>query len=66
MDFSLGEDERAFVQDVRRFLQAHPPAEFPHDGMDAGYGSGAHSKPFLRALAEQGWLSMTWPRARRG
>jgi 3-oxocholest-4-en-26-oyl-CoA dehydrogenase alpha subunit len=30
--------------------------------MDAGYGSGAHSRAFLRALAQQGWLSMTWPR----
>jgi len=66
MDFSLGDEERVFVQEVRRFLHAHPPAAFPHDGMDAGYGSGAHSRPFLRALAEQGWLSMTWPRALGG
>jgi hypothetical protein len=31
--------------------------------MDAGYGSGAHSRAFMAALAERGWLAMTWPRA---
>jgi hypothetical protein len=62
MEFGFSADELAFAEDVRRFLAEHPPARFPHDGMDAGYGSGAHSRPFLRALAEQGWLSMSWPR----
>jgi 3-oxocholest-4-en-26-oyl-CoA dehydrogenase alpha subunit len=62
MDFGFTIDEQLFAEDVRRFLREHPPHEFPHDGMDAGYGSGAHSRAFLRALAAQGWLSMTWPR----
>jgi alkylation response protein AidB-like acyl-CoA dehydrogenase len=30
--------------------------------MDAGYGSGAHSHAFLHQMAQQGWLSMCWPR----
>jgi hypothetical protein len=34
--------------------------------MDAGYGSGAHSREFLSALARQGWLSMCWPKAYGG
>ena len=33
--------------------------------MDAGYGSGAHSRAFMRALGAAGWLSMGWPRALR-
>ena len=63
MDFAFTPEEQAFAADVRGFLRAHPPQSFPVDGMDAGYGSGAHSRPFMRALAEQGWLSMCWPKA---
>ena len=63
MDFEFSPDEQAFAEEVRGFLRAHPPERFPVDGMDAGYGSGAHSRAFLRALAERGWLTMTWPRA---
>jgi alkylation response protein AidB-like acyl-CoA dehydrogenase len=66
MDFGFTAEERAFADEVRRFLDAHPLERYPIDGMDAGYGSGAHSRAFLRALAEQGWLSMTWPRAHGG
>jgi hypothetical protein len=62
MEFGFSAEELAFAEDVRRFLVEHPPASFPHDGMDAGYGSGAHSRPFLQALAAEGWLSMSWPR----
>jgi alkylation response protein AidB-like acyl-CoA dehydrogenase len=63
MEFGFSASELAFATEVREFLHAHPPASFSHDGMDAGYGSGAHSHAFLRALAGQGWLSMGWPRA---
>jgi hypothetical protein len=30
--------------------------------MDAGYGSGAVSRGFLRALGAEGYLRMAWPR----
>jgi alkylation response protein AidB-like acyl-CoA dehydrogenase len=63
MDFAPTPDERAFAEEVRRFLRAHPPESFPIDGMDAGYGSGPHSRAFLQALGAQGWLSMCWPKA---
>jgi alkylation response protein AidB-like acyl-CoA dehydrogenase len=61
MDFGLSGPEQAFADEVRAFLRAHPPDTFPEDGTDAGYGSGAHSRPFTRALGERGWLSMGWP-----
>ena len=63
MDFEFSPDEQAFAHEVRAFLVTHPPETFAVEGMDAGYGSGAHSRPFLRALADQGWLTMTWPRS---
>lgn len=66
MDFGLSPAEQAFALEVREFLRAHPPETFPIDGTDAGYGSGAHSRAFTRALGERGWLSMAWPREHGG
>jgi hypothetical protein len=63
MDFARTAEEEAFAGQVRAFLRTHPAESFPPDGMDAGYGSGAHSRPFLAALGDQGWLSMCWPKA---
>ena len=62
MEFGFTMEEEAFREEVRQFLRDNPPERFPEDGMDAGYGSGAHSHDFLRQLAVPGWLSMTWPR----
>lgn len=62
MEFGFTTEEQAFREEVRQFLRDHPPEGFPEDGMDAGYGSGAHSHAFMRKLADQGWMSMTWPR----
>ena len=61
MEFAFTADEDAFAREVRRFLTEHPPEAYPLDGVDAGYGSGAHSRAFMRALGAQGWLSMCWP-----
>lgn len=63
MEFSFSAEEQAFRDEIKQFLRDHPPETFSHDGMDAGYGSGAHSHEFMRALGAHGWLSMTWPRA---
>jgi alkylation response protein AidB-like acyl-CoA dehydrogenase len=63
MDFAVSADDEAFAAEVRRFLADHPPDRVPIDGMDAGYGSGAHSRPFLQALGARGFIAMTWPRA---
>jgi 3-oxocholest-4-en-26-oyl-CoA dehydrogenase alpha subunit len=62
MDFAFTADERAFAEEVRRFLREHPLEHFPLEGMDAGYGSGAHSRAFMQALGAQGWLNMSWPK----
>jgi len=61
MEFAFAADEEAFAREVRRFLAEHPPDQYPLDGVDAGYGSGAHSRAFMRALGAQGWLRMCWP-----
>jgi alkylation response protein AidB-like acyl-CoA dehydrogenase len=61
MNFDFTEAEQAFADEVRRFLRANPPETFAVDGMDAGYGSGANSRAFMKALAAQGWISMCWP-----
>ena len=37
---------------VGAFLEARPVSTYAVDGMDGGYGSGAHSREFLRALGE--------------
>jgi len=66
MNFDFTEAEQAFAEEVRRFLRVNPPETFPIDGMDAGYGSGAHSRAFLRTLGAQGWLSMCWPKTHGG
>ena len=66
MEFAFTADEDAFAQDVRRFLAAHPPERYPLDGVDAGYGSGAHSRAFMKALGAQGWLAMGWPKEHGG
>jgi len=62
MEFGFTAEEQAFAEEVRAFLRAHPVESFPEDGMDAGYGSGPHSRAFLQALGSCGWLSMCWPR----
>ncbi len=66
MEFGFTAEEQAFAEEVRRFLGEHPLDSFPIDGVDAGYGSGAHSRAFLRALAGRGWISMGWPTAYGG
>jgi alkylation response protein AidB-like acyl-CoA dehydrogenase len=66
MDFDFTEAERAFADEVRHFLRANPPETFAIDGMDAGYGSGANSRAFMRALGVQGWLGMCWPKTYGG
>jgi alkylation response protein AidB-like acyl-CoA dehydrogenase len=61
MEFGFDAAETAFAEEVRRFLRDNPLERFPLDGMDAGYGSGAHSRAFMQTLAGRGWISMCWP-----
>jgi len=66
MEFAFTAEEQAFRDEVRRFVDEHPADRYPLDGMDAGYGSGAHSRAFMAELGRRGWLGMTWPRALGG
>ena len=61
MEFGFSAAEQAFADEVRAFLRDNPVDRFPLDGMDAGYGSGAHSRAFMKALGERRWISMCWP-----
>src|SRR5919108_307675 len=63
MEFGFSAAEQSFAEEVRTFLRQAPLDRFALDGMDAGYGSGAHSRPFMKALGERGWISMCWPEA---
>src|SRR5215813_12331494 len=63
MDFGFSPAEHVFADYVRAFLVERPLDSFPLDGMDAGYGSGAHSRAFMKALGERGWIGMCWPEA---
>jgi len=66
VEFGFTPEEEAFREEVRAFVASHPAERYPLDGMDAGYGSGAHSRAFMAELGTRGWISMTWPRAHGG
>ena len=66
MELARTDQEHAFAEEVRAFLHARPLDRYAVDGMDAGYGSGPHSREFLQALGGRGWLSMCWPKAYGG
>jgi alkylation response protein AidB-like acyl-CoA dehydrogenase len=62
MEFGYPPSAEAMRAEVRAFLGSRPVASWPVDAMDGGYGTGAYSLDFLRALGERGWISLTWPR----
>src|SRR2546428_6118438 len=66
MEFGFSPAETAFAEEVRGFLREQPLGRFPVDGMDGGCGSGAHSRAFMKALAERGWVRRCWPAAYGG
>jgi alkylation response protein AidB-like acyl-CoA dehydrogenase len=63
MDFELGEEERRFEAEVERFLEQNRSAEV----MDANPEQLSQTvetpakRAFMRKLAAQGWLGMSWP-----
>ncbi len=62
MEFGYPPSAEALRAEVRAFLAERPPDTWPHDAMDGGYGTGAYSFQFLRALGTKGWIGLTWPR----
>jgi alkylation response protein AidB-like acyl-CoA dehydrogenase len=63
LNFELNPDELRFEQEVERFLAAH----HSDDVMDANPEQLSQTvetpakRAFMRKLAEQGWLGMSWP-----
>jgi len=62
MDFRYSADEEAFRQEIRDFLRSNPPESFPRELPDMGFGGGSWSIAFHRAMARNGWVTMTWPK----
>jgi alkylation response protein AidB-like acyl-CoA dehydrogenase len=63
MDFDLGEDELTFEKEVVAFLEANQSEEVM-DSNPEHLSQTVETPPkraFMRKLAEQGWLGMSWP-----
>jgi len=64
MNFEFSPEEQQFQADVEKFLEAHHDPEVM-DGNPEQLSQTVDSPPkraFMRALAERGWLGMSWPR----
>jgi len=61
VNFTFPDNAERFREEVRAFLAARPPGDYKVDAMDGGYGSGAVSHEFMRALGERGWIGLSWP-----
>ena len=61
MQFTMPDSAEAFRSEVRAFLAERPMSSYPADATDGGYGTGAFSREFLRALGARGWIGLTWP-----
>ncbi len=63
MNFEFSEEQRAFVEEVEKFLDEHDDPEV----MDVTRENMAQlvdtppRRAFMRKLGERGWLGMTWP-----
>ncbi|MCP9210751.1 acyl-CoA dehydrogenase family protein [Streptomyces sp. NEAU-Y11] len=59
MDLELGERQRAFRDEARRWLTAHVPAVLP-PSLETAEGFAAH-RAWERTLAGGRWSAVTWP-----
>jgi hypothetical protein len=64
VDFELSEDEQAFQEEVERFLEANrtPDVMDPNPEQLSQTAETPPKRAFMRKLAEQGWLGMSWPK----
>jgi hypothetical protein len=64
VNFELAPEERAFQAEVERFLEAHrSDAVMDRNPEQLSQTVDTPAKrAFMRALAERGWLGMSWPR----
>jgi alkylation response protein AidB-like acyl-CoA dehydrogenase len=67
MDFGLSERQRAWVEEVRAFLDKEfGPAEREAVRLGGGEWSGDVIREFRRRLLDRGWLSLMWPEEHGG
>jgi alkylation response protein AidB-like acyl-CoA dehydrogenase len=64
LDFELSPAERAFQQEVVRFLEEHrsPEVMDPNPEQLSQTVETPAKRGLMRKLAEQGWLGMSWPK----
>ncbi|HEX9235872.1 MAG TPA: acyl-CoA dehydrogenase family protein, partial [Actinomycetota bacterium] len=63
MDFEYSEDEQRFQKEVREFIREHASPEVTdptREGM-AQLVDSPERRGFMKALAERGWVGMSWP-----
>src|SRR5215475_12843558 len=64
MDFEFSPEQRAFVEEVERFLDEHDDPEIfdvTRENM-AQIVDTPKRRAFMREVGEQGWLGLTWPK----
>jgi len=64
MDFRFTEEQDRFRQEVKDFLAKQLPSDWLHGGAPEEETDEwwEFTQRFLRAMAEKGWLSFTWPK----
>lgn len=68
MDFEFGDAERAFAEEVEKFLDEHATpdvADVCRENM-AQIVDTPERRAFMKKLAARGWLGMTWPEEHGG
>ncbi len=71
MEFRFTPEEEAFRQEVRQFLRREWPQDAAGGGAESplGYGGGRGPEEimaFQKRLAQQGWLTLAWPKESGG
>src|SRR5215471_12549352 len=64
MDFEFSPEQRAFVEEVERFLDEHDDPEIfdlTRENM-AQIVDTPKRRAFMRTMGQRGWLGMTWPK----
>ena len=64
MDFEFSPEERAFAEEVERFLDENhdPEVMDPTKENFAQLVDTPARRAFMKKLAARGWLGMTWPK----
>ncbi len=61
MDFSFSPEQEEFREQVRNFIKEKPPAAYPCQIEDEGYGFGGFSREYSREVGRNKWIGISWP-----